>query len=138
MIRLKTEVDLPEYLSLDTAEPIVGSDATVSGGNQMIGSNFPLLSHTGPLQVVNKRVIFYNIDTDKGQSGSPVLVTNGKKARVIGIHKGYHTGMLFNLATRITPELVEQIETYASKIGIDYKNEPVDNLRNSSNFRIKT
>jgi len=58
---------------------------TVSGYNDYELS-YKLKTHSGLIDDVKNGAIFYDIDTKKGQSGSPVYI-NDKPNMVVGIHK---------------------------------------------------
>ena len=45
--------------------------------------------------------VFYTLDTDEGQSGSPVYIIFGDRVILIGIHKGYSGEEKLNYCTMI-------------------------------------
>lgn len=61
---------------------------------------------------------FYEIDTSRGQSGSPVWIERGSSKIVVGIHTygpSFTFGFRINSATRITSAVHRQINTWISK-----------------------
>lgn len=60
------------------------------------------------LQIKND-AIYYNIDTEGGQSGSPAYLKYGDKIILVGIHKGYSHHENLNYCTAISKQIVETI-----------------------------
>jgi V8-like Glu-specific endopeptidase len=56
--------------------------------------------HSSKDIIYKNNAAFYDIDTDGGQSGSPVFVKNNLK--LIGIHKGHQKSMNKNICTLFT------------------------------------
>ena len=68
------------------------------------------------LQNGKKLILYDDINTSGGQSGSPVdLVKNGRYY-TIGIHVGYAASINCNVATAITKDMHEWIMTTAHKM----------------------
>ena len=65
--------------------------------------------HSGAVRGQSSRVVYYDVDTNNCQSGSPVTIEEDKVVQVGGIHKGYDGGKGQNVATRVTPSMVEKI-----------------------------
>ena len=59
-------------------------------------------THFQTLAEIKYRAAFYDIDTEKGQSGSPAYLRYGDKIILIGIHKGYSLEDNLNYCTIIT------------------------------------
>jgi V8-like Glu-specific endopeptidase len=67
----------------------------------------------------------YDIDTDVGQSGSPVYYMSkmGEEnvAHVIGIHKGYDRKGKLNICTLITEEVITRLREWMTVMGIAFR-----------------
>lgn len=83
---------LPQQLCLTVA-----NTGQVSNGISVLVAGYPSIYNntiqvacTGPVQAIESHNIFYNLDTDDGQSGCPVLITDSNHSHVliIGIHCG--------------------------------------------------
>jgi len=61
--------------------------------------------HSNKLASASNGILYYDIDTKSGQSGSPVFKGKGK-AIIYGIHKGYSPSKKLNMAVMITHEVV--------------------------------
>ncbi|XP_013382637.1 uncharacterized protein LOC106153305 [Lingula anatina] len=71
----------------------------------------------GRVQAVSDRRIFYDTDTAKGQSGSPVWMWNRHHFVLVGIHlKGVPEEGGYNSARRITKDLVAQVQQWTREI----------------------
>ena len=68
--------------------------------------------HASKLQAVGSRTITYNTDTYGGNSGGPVLIFENGGVTGVGIHN--YGDLRGNSATRITEEVFENIERWAS------------------------
>jgi len=64
-----------------------------------------------------RKLILYNdIDTSPGQSGSPVLLKKNNKWFIIGIHVGYDRSLNVNIATAITNDVYDWVEDQMNKL----------------------
>lgn len=70
--------------------------------------------HAGPVRAIEGQRLFYDIDTEDGQSGAPVLLDRGDaRPSVVGIHsagQGIGTGPLarsLNVAVALRPDLLQ-------------------------------
>ena len=61
-----------------------------------------------------KLILYENIDTSEGQSGSPVYLKKGDSWVLIGVHVGsmVYKGILYNVATGITNEKLKWIKSF--------------------------
>jgi V8-like Glu-specific endopeptidase len=66
-------------------------------------SNEIILTETGGL---------YDIDTEHGQSGSPVFLENYSK-EIVGIHKGVDKNLKLNVCTLITKNMLRELEKWS-------------------------
>jgi glutamyl endopeptidase len=73
-----------------------------------------LWGQAGHLDVVKPRQLFYKVDTGGGQSGSPVFCWDDKSGLpvAVGIHNYGSEAMNTNYATRITAEIVKQLNSW--------------------------
>ena len=55
--------------------------------------------------------IYYDIDTNGGQSGCPVYIP-GDKNKVVGIHKAYDPLKKLNVATMITKSVMAVLKVW--------------------------
>ena len=69
--------------------------------------------------------LYYDVDTQSQQSGSPVVSYEGGRMEVVGVHKGYASRANLNVATRITPEVADQLTRWGAQMDVlyDYENE---------------
>lgn len=72
----------------------------MTGYGHLLGE-YMLLTHSNSLSSINNGELFYNIDTRKEQSGSPVYI-NGDNQKLVGIHKSHHFDKNLGYATIIT------------------------------------
>jgi len=95
----------------------------VSGYSEFDGRYNKLLTGEGKLEALEHARLFYSVDTDHGQSGSPVWIADSRDAsgyRVIGVHAygtdktPAHLGLEANSATRLTDDQVTLVETWKS------------------------
>ena len=61
--------------------------------------------------------IYYNIDTNGGQSGCPVYMS-GDNSQLVGIHKGYNPKRHLNFATMITESVIIVLKVWIEEMGI--------------------
>jgi V8-like Glu-specific endopeptidase len=114
---------MAEGLEKDCKATVSGFEATVIDNLDQNTKRLSLYSHSGPIEKVEERAIYYNIDTKEMQSGSPVFLKKDGRFGVVGVHKGYggKTKHL-NVATRVTTAMVKQIEGWAKEMSIVYEN----------------
>lgn len=97
----------------------------VSAGYPLELRGESMVSHEGRLTAATRHRIFYDVDTMAGQSGSPVMTT-GANRHVIGIHNYGEDatptafGIEANGATRITPELFQEIRKWIAASNTAY------------------
>ena len=60
--------------------------------------------------------VFYDIDTEGGQSGAPAYLRYGDKVILIGIHKGYSKEDNLNFCTVITKEVTVSLQEWVMKM----------------------
>lgn len=82
----------------------------MAGYINCFGERFDHLTHSGKVGPVSEGVIYYDVDTSKGQSGAPVFIKNNNK--LVGIHKGYSPEDKLNFGTLITKEMIEILRAW--------------------------
>jgi V8-like Glu-specific endopeptidase len=91
---------------------VVGYPGEIKGKkleDEMIGT---MWGHGRLAKKVTSRVIYYDTDTERGQSGSPVFFMSQGLPVAVGIHNyGNYSG---NSATRITKAVFDQIQRWRS------------------------
>ena len=89
---------------LDNPIKYIGLEVIMAGYPLKYFYDAPLLSYGKILKIKKNYMLVYNMETDKGSSGSPVCIVNEKKElKLIGIHtqhdekekKNYNEGILF-------------------------------------------
>lgn len=65
----------------------------------------------------------YDIDTQSGQEGSPLLVKSLSKWTVVGVHLGYSQTFNSGLAKMFTQEDTESIKSYFGEVSVLNLNE---------------
>lgn len=64
----------------------------------------------GPLKEIRQSIVLYDIDTESGQSGSPILLEYAQNLYfVIGMHLGKHNEDDFNSGLLITNSVLEEV-----------------------------
>jgi len=72
---------------------------------------------TGNVIEIKDGLILHNIDTFKGQSGSPILIKlAGQIPFIIGIHSNYSKCKFLNVACHITNKIKENMTKMATKM----------------------
>jgi len=61
--------------------------------------------HSNKINLIKDKILYYKIDTQSGQSGSPVFDENNR-LKLVGIHKGHSPDKNFNTAVMITSEII--------------------------------
>ncbi|MBA3314027.1 MAG: hypothetical protein H0T47_12180 [Planctomycetaceae bacterium] len=85
--------------------------------NPNTGSPYPYghqWKHARKCVGVDTRTLFYDVDTSKGQSGSPVWIKLKKTGErfVVGVHTSYDGVRRVNTCTRINSDVAAQIERW--------------------------
>lgn len=97
-------------LRAQSTSSLVGTNITVTGYE-----NLAMKTHSGNIMSLyggqgNNAVFRHSADTDGGQSGSPVYVSDNK---VVGIHiEGFNYPDVYNAAWRITPDFIYTLVDY--------------------------
>lgn len=99
----------------------------VIGGAKILGTyaiaGFPLDRDDGRTLYIDAgnvkeqgALLNYSIDTERGQSGSPLFFLDQGKAFVVGVHiQGASTENRYNKALRFRPDVMKQIKTWISE-----------------------
>jgi V8-like Glu-specific endopeptidase len=94
---------------------------TVCGYKETAMEVYHQMTHSNHLQYFHHGGR-YDIDTDEGQSGSPVYymgkVGEGMVAHVVGIHKGYDRIGKLNICTLITEEVISRLGEWMVEMGL--------------------
>jgi V8-like Glu-specific endopeptidase len=79
-----------------------------------------LLTHSNFSRSTNNAELFYDIDTTKEQSGSPVYIL-GDSDKLVGIHKSHHTDKNLSYGTMITDSLIYTLNVWAEEMKATFK-----------------
>jgi V8-like Glu-specific endopeptidase len=60
--------------------------------------------------------MFYNLDTEEGESGAPAYLIFGDQVILIGIHKGYSGEMKLNTCIMITQQIVATLKSWIQEM----------------------
>jgi len=92
---------------------VIGYPADKNGKLFMMEGNIKEIRDLGN----DRKIILYdNINTSGGQSGSPVFLKREEKLYLIGIHVGYDSSEGVNIATAITKSIQAWITTTAFEL----------------------
>jgi V8-like Glu-specific endopeptidase len=86
----------------------------VTGYVHYYGNKFALLTHSNtvnPLSISNGG-IFYDIDTQAGQSGCPVYSLKDN-SKLVAIHKAFNPLKRLNFGTLITESVISVLKSWA-------------------------
>jgi len=78
------------------------------------------MTHSGLINDVKDGVVFYDVDTKEGQSGSPVYMKDNPKM-VIGIHKAGAMAVKMNFATLTSKEMMDQLRKWSMEMNPPFK-----------------
>lgn len=92
-------------------QKILGTYA-IAGFPQDVGDGGTLYDDTGNVREQGE-LLNYSIDTERGQSGSPLFFINQGRAFVVGVHiQGATAANRYNKALRFRPDVIEQIRKW--------------------------
>lgn len=119
LLRLKEEVHgpvfniFPDFSTLKRKVTVCGYPFKGHQNNyQWKHSNSISFNHS-------KDIGFYDIDTERGQSGSPVYFTDNKSnCYVVGIHKGISVSRQYNTCTMLTSLVLNKLNGWAQDMGL--------------------
>lgn len=97
--------------------PVVGQIAEIAGFPYKVNNNTTddMYSSEGGIEIYNQefKLLFYEIDTSGGDSGSPVIIYNYLGACVIGIHVGSMKN--YNIARAIDNQIMDAVKALYEK-----------------------
>jgi len=116
LLKLEKNVERSQYFALfqdlNTLPKL-----TVCGYND----SDTLMSHSNKPAARKDGILFYDIDTASGQSGSPLFEEEEDSIKIVGVHKGYSPRAKLNLATLITVEMVSDLYKLMLEMGVSFQ-----------------
>lgn len=105
VIKLKTPLDSSIGYLIPVTGVSVGESVQVPGYPNPINRGYQMYTMFAPVTIVESDLIAYTVDTEGGQSGSPIL---NSRNQIVGIHILGSTD--YNIARRITDDVLELIQ----------------------------
>lgn len=105
VVKLKTALDSSIGYLTPVTEVSVGESVQVPGYPYPFNRGYQMYTMFAPVTIVESNLLAYTVDTESGQSGSPVL---NSRNQIVGIHILGSTD--YNIARRITSDVLTMIQ----------------------------